>query len=845
MEQTKEFIYDIEVMAHDFIVAIKERGTDQRFLYMEDDRYNISIPGVTILTKAQLIKFLKVAKFNIYGYNNYGYDDVILSNWATGMGYGEIKTLNDMIINGTPARELPKPFRIKSLDVKQQSDPNSSLKRYEAGKGGNVVEAKEFFNIDRPLTKDELEAHILPYVFNDVISTEAYLDDRQDYFTSKRKLIEMTGNSENAMAWNTTTIAGNYLVPEKGMIPDVFKVEGIETLPAKVGEAFITFLRNGNPFAPMSVEVEAFDHTLTFGLGGLHTQHNTATTWENVKTADVTSMYPSIIIRDMLLGPVTNKFRALVIERIKNKIANPGLASVQKIIINSVYGLLKSKFSNLFAPRVAISVTFSGQIALYNLGKMLFDAGATIVQLNTDGVYYLDNGKDLSNVFEAWEKQFELSLEAGEFNKLIQKNVNSYIAFKPNGKLKTKGTDFNNVTNIKPLNMNTAPIINKALFNFLTTGEAIDDFIDNSDDVAAFYFVADKINASFVKDALTGQKVQNINRVIATKTGTKLVKVRLRNGEESEGNFNDFPDFLTIHNESNTSFPTGTEVDREYYKIVAKKKAMAWTDINDLVLNELTEHALYYHRNGLKVIPISKGSKAPLMKFAGVKPFTSEADIIAYFMFNDVNLAIATSNLTVVDVDNHTGDGLSHLLREFGELEPTLEATTASGGKHFVYANRTNTQIVGFRDNVDIKANTNNYILVAPSTTSKGVYKWDNLDMTKAFKGQVAKMKTKDPLLTAIKESKKVVKLAPEVDQREGSEMTELALVQLKQRGLEFLEAAQYTGRNNELFKLASWASRNTGLHGEDMVSYLNGFNSQLPEPLPSNEVNTIARKFK
>ncbi|MGC4388130.1 bifunctional DNA primase/polymerase, partial [Streptococcus suis] len=71
--------------------------------------------------------------------------------------------------------------------------------------------------------------------------------------------------------------------------------------------------------------------------------------------------------------------------------------------------------------------------------------------------------------------------------------------------------------------------------------------------------------------------------------------------------------------------------------------------------------------------------------------------------------------------------------KHLGLIEPTLQAKTASGGKHLFYFKRDDcpiSQMIGFLPGVDIKAHENNYVLVAPSATEKGQYEWD-LDKSK------------------------------------------------------------------------------------------------------------------
>lgn len=840
------FIYDLEVFKDNFMVAILDQNTNKRFLYLEPNTYGIELDGVTMLDRNQMTRFMTNAEYNIIGFNNYGYDDYILQAWLNGNNPRELKEVSDYIINGGDVYKLPKGQFVKSLDTKQQLKPSDSLKTYEGGKGGSIIEAKEFFDIDRPLTEDELQSDILPYVFNDVEATSQLFTDRRDYFESKKILVEMTNNRPEAIKYNTTTLSAKYLVPKQGLLEDVFTVNNIDELPDEVADVFKKYLATGDPFASLAITVEALGLNISFGIGGLHSIHDTPRSYDKVRTADVTSMYPNIIIRDNLLNEYTNKFAVLVTERIKNKKANPSLAGVQKIIINSVYGLLKSQYSTLFAPKVAISVTFSGQIALYTLAKRLYRAGATIVQLNTDGVYYQDNGHDVSAIFEAWEAEYLLKLEDGLINKLIQKDVNNYIGIKDGGKVKVKGKDFTNITSINPFNVTIAPIVNRAIYANLLYGTNPNDFIKQQfedGNYELFYFVAKRgVATKYVENATTGERLQAVNRVIATNTGIKLMQVR---ANETRGSFPDYPEALTIHNANNTELPAGVTIDLDYYKTLVSKRLMLWANVEDLELNELTKTALYYHKNGLKVIPINKTSKAPLMKFAGVKPFKTEAEVISYFMFNDVNIAIATSNLTVIDIDNHTGDGLAVFNNEFTDVPETITATTASGGKHLIYANRINTQIVGFRANVDIKANTNNYILVYPSTTSKGIYKFDNIDFNKSFKSQVKKLPSKNKLLEAIKEAKKVVKINKGVQPREVGDLLEVDLLHIKKRANELLQTAQVGGRNIEMFKFASWLNNVKGIHGDTLAEILHGYNEQLANPLPSNEVASLAKKFK
>lgn len=145
----------------------------------------------------------------------------------------------------------------------------------------------------------------------------------------------------------------------------------------------------------------------------------------------------------------------------------------------------------------------------------------------------------------------------------------------------------------------------------------------------------------------------------------------------------------------------------------------------------MMEYALQYQKLGFSVIPINPRNKMPLIEFAG-KPAMSEEDIKRVWEEHpNANIAFKTTNFFVIDIDKHgKSDGFESLKKwkHLNLIEPTLQAKTASGGKHLFYFKRDDIsigQMIGFLPGVDIKAHENNYVLVAPSATDKGQYEWD------------------------------------------------------------------------------------------------------------------------
>ncbi|WP_142558327.1 bifunctional DNA primase/polymerase [Streptococcus mitis] len=171
----------------------------------------------------------------------------------------------------------------------------------------------------------------------------------------------------------------------------------------------------------------------------------------------------------------------------------------------------------------------------------------------------------------------------------------------------------------------------------------------------------------------------------------------------------------------------------------------------------MKEYALKYQNLGFSVIPINPKNKMPLIEFAD-KPAMTASEIEAFWDgYPNANIALKTTNFFVIDIDKHGKSNGFESLKNWKYLkliEPTLQAKTASGGKHLFYFKRDDepiTQMIGFLPGVDIKAHENNYILVAPSATDKGQYEWD---LEKSKEGGTIVTPSRD-LIRAIKKQYK------------------------------------------------------------------------------------------
>ena len=144
----------------------------------------------------------------------------------------------------------------------------------------------------------------------------------------------------------------------------------------------------------------------------------------------------------------------------------------------------------------------------------------------------------------------------------------------------------------------------------------------------------------------------------------------------------------------------------------------------------MVDYALHYQKLCYSVIPIDKKSKRAITKFKD-KIF-SENEIRRFWHEQpDANIAWRTTDFFVIDIDvSVTENGYESLKEwELSQYIPkTLTATTPSGGKHIFLKKPKGIELsqdIRVKPGINIKANKNNYVLVAPSNNAKGSYKWD------------------------------------------------------------------------------------------------------------------------
>lgn len=188
------------------------------------------------------------------------------------------------------------------------------------------------------------------------------------------------------------------------------------------------------------------------GIGGLHSSES-CVMYESdddyeLHDRDVASYYPSIILTLGLFPEHLGKDFLIVYDRIyKRRMAakvkgDKTTADSLKIVLNGSFGKFGNRWSVLYSPNLMIQVTVTGQLALLMLIERLELAGIPVVSANTDGIVIRcprDKSTLLKCIVHDWEEDTGFETEDTPYAAIYSRDVNSYIAVKPDGKVKLKG----------------------------------------------------------------------------------------------------------------------------------------------------------------------------------------------------------------------------------------------------------------------------------------------------------------------------------------------------------------------------------------------------------------------
>ena len=590
-----------KIHGYDFEVYSKINWFCVTFINYEDRNKEV----VIVNDRAKLIEFYNAHKDDIFiSYNGRQYDTGIFKGILDGMNVGYV---NDKLI-----KEGKKPFQVVKNAKKYPLNDydtilkDKSLKQLEAFMGDDIRETEVDFNIDRPLTEEEIK-QTLYYNHHDVIEVLRVLDYCWDDFEGQLDIIELYGLD---MSYFTKTKVQLAVSPkilnavDQHTLDDEFDIRLPETIQLSDKYKFIPewYMNPKNWRYKEHLRSEDNQHNNqlcctvagiphVFAWGGCHGADDKEAVFEGIILhADVASMYPTTDIEYGLLSRKfknPDDFKQMRDFRLKLKSEKNPKNKALKPMINGVYGAGKDRNNPSYDPLMANLTCIFGQMFILDLIDKL-EPYCRLLQTNTDGIFVLCENEEMKNkVIEITNQvgeRLKMEFEIDEYTKLIQKDVNNYIAVKKNGELECKGAmvKFN-----KPID-NDLPILNDAVRNYLAYDIPVEQTINECNEYIKFQKVI-KLSAKYKEiwygNGVSGKdnKITSINgellkgkvhRVFASKRQSdgSIYKLKIEKGVKSYEQFANTPTHLFIDNEDVHDKSIPEYLDKEYYINEAKKR---------------------------------------------------------------------------------------------------------------------------------------------------------------------------------------------------------------------------------------------------------------------------------
>lgn len=576
--------YDCEVFKYDWLVVFKDIETG-RFTAIHNDN--------------EELKQCMDDDCVYVGFNSKHYDQFIIKAICCGFSPQEIKEVNDFIIGGGQGWECPalrdQYFRFQNVDIKDDMQMGLSLKAIEGHLGLSVEESTVPFDLDRPLTEEELKETVT-YCMHDVDTTEKLVELRRDYLKNKVHIGKLAGLDDvRAMGMTNAKLTAALLKATKQPHDDERKYVYPEKLKREyIPQEIFDFF--DKMYDPEISDKELFSGKQEFaigdcpgvvGYGGIHAAIPNyffeETETRVIRNKDVASYYPHLMT---LCGytsrniPSAETFENVLETRMKAKASgDKATANALKLVVNTTYGALLNQYNDLYDPLMGRSVCITGQLFLMELAQHLYQAipGLKIVQLNTDGVMAECDVADLdklNEICDEWQARTGFELEEDSVVKIAQKDVNNYVEVQPGGKAKSKGGYLvKGVSTVGAFNINNSCcIVATALKEYFVNGTPVEETINGCTDIFQFQIIAKagmKYKEAYHVVDGTNEPVQKVNRVYATADQRygKLFKVKAET--DATAKIEMLPEHCIIDNDNHLTI---ADVDRTFYIEMAKKR---------------------------------------------------------------------------------------------------------------------------------------------------------------------------------------------------------------------------------------------------------------------------------
>lgn len=522
------------------------------------------------------------------GYNCRSYDQWIFKAILCGFNPKEV---NDWIIveqrKGWEFSDLLRNFPINNYDV---FTGYNGLKTLEAFMGNDIRETTIPFDYEGEFTPAMID-EIIRYNRHDVEQTIEVFLRRKPMFDSHIALLKTFNLNARYISKTQAQLAAIILGAKSITTNDEWSIRLPDTLKLdKYQHIADWFLNpdNHDTEQALTVDVAGVEHT--FAWGGVHgaiPKFNYVCKPDEVLImADVNQLYPSLMVEYGLLSRAVHepqRFTGVLDTSLRLKAEGKKKErEPYKLICNITYGAMGDKYNSMYDPLHRNLVCVFGQVLLLDLIEKI-EPVCKLIQSNTDGILVLVKRKDvdtLKSIVSEWEDRTRLKMAYDEFERIVQKDVNNYIAVDYMGnareyveidfkdKYKSKGAY---VKQLNPLD-NDLPVVNRAVVDYIVRGIHPRETVMASDDLIDFQKVV-KVSSKYQYATLNGKRLTD-------KTFRVFASRRLKDGiigkVKTEGvtieKFANTPEKCFIHNESVIGVKCPNHLDKKWYVDLAIKR---------------------------------------------------------------------------------------------------------------------------------------------------------------------------------------------------------------------------------------------------------------------------------
>ena len=548
------YVFDVEIYKNYFLVRFKnvETGKFISFEMAYDEE----------IDRKALLRVMTGCR--IVGFNSKNFDIPIIFGAIAGYKCAALKRMaDDIIVGGMKPWEIEEEWKLKiprnlnHIDLIEVAPGQASLKIYNGCMHGKLMQDLPI-EPSAELTDEEIDL-TFEYCGNDLAATQLLFEQLSDQIRLREVMgkeygEDLRSKSDAQVAEAVIKSQVGALLGEKPKKPDKvsatarylvpnfikFRSRNLNKMLDAIEDATFRVAFSGKIIMPevlTDASIEIGSGVYRMGIGGLHSSEKcqAVRAGENhiLVDRDVASYYPAIIINQGLapkhLGWAFLKvYKRLVARRLKAK-ADAAVATdpvekkrlkeaadALKIAINGSFGKLGSPFSALYSPDLLIQTTVTGQLCLLMLIERMEDEDIPVVSANTDGIVIRcpkDRVEDMKDVVAEWERDTGFATEETPYAALYSRDVNNYIAVKPDGEVKLKGCYAK--SGLRPGTTGhknpTTDIVTEAVIEHISKGKSLYKHIRECTDIRKFVTVR----------TVKGGAIANVKEVIEPRTGKR------------------------------------------------------------------------------------------------------------------------------------------------------------------------------------------------------------------------------------------------------------------------------------------------------------------------------------